>query len=317
MTHMRVEKPGDYTIDYGTETIAVKDTENVTLSGNGCTIENRTLKQPNINLINSENVMIKDMLLYRTRIKAQEFSKNLTVDNVTFVDDHILFDDGHTASISAKTEWHVDNNRIPVPEFEWDYVNISNVWGFRPVTELFYIGSQKAYPHYFKKATLTNVHSYHSGREGGQISCVKDLYIDTMKLVNCGTKNIDVQNNGFQVSNSHGTIKNLTVNGTNNNGVMVFSGGLTFHNLKIDNFPDTGLFIGGAAKRFPDSQLDNSKDLIFYNTEIGEGLNGINVQTDEMKVFFINPKFTGSTANIFHPKSARANVHIIQDCLVS
>lgn len=314
----KVEAPGDYVIPKtGQQVIVVKDTEKVNLIGEGCYIDGTSFKEPNIRLKNSKNVSISGkgssgIVMTSTRIMCQEYSSNLTVENVLFIN-------SHGSCISAKTEHHIDAKRYPdinYSDFEIDYINIENVSSVNASEELIYIGSNKPVHHYIKQVTVKKANASYCGREGAQFSHVKNLYVNELDIFKSGQKNIQYQTNGLQVQDCNGIIRKATINHTKENGLVNMSFGMTYTNLKISNCPLNAIFIGETTKRYPYSPLNTGKPLLFIEPEIDSCKYAFNIQTDEMKVYIINPKIT-NVESVFHPRSARANVEIINEPLLT
>ena len=314
----RITKPGEYQLTNDIHTLTIKETEGVTLLGDANYIYGLDdQKQPDINLIKAENVSIKGvgesgLILNRTRIKAQAYSKNLEVENVTFFNSHI-------SSISAKTEWHVDKGEYFSDQnpwtFFWDYCRIKNVRSYNPVNECFYIGSQKYSldmpPHYFERVEIHDCEFHNSGREFGQVAHVYSLSIKNLSCYNSGRNKEAMQDNGIQVSDCRGLISNVSIDRVEGYGLILFSYDLKFKDIKINNPKRGAIFIGQVNKRFPQSALNTGKPLVFQNLELSNCEYAFDVQTDEMPIYIINPIIHTTVENMFHPNSKRDNVIII------
>lgn len=322
LTTFRITKPGSYKIPAsGVEYLAIKETEKVDLIGDGCVIDGRNLNDPDIDLIMSKDVNImgqgpNGIILLGTRVKAQQFSKNVRVDGVTSI--------GSKKTIfSCKTEFHVDNSdkfsAFNPAEFGWEHFSFTNCHGRNGAAEMFYIGSSQFHrdqkPHMFDRGHISNCSSVNMNREGCQVSHVKWLVIEDCNFINSGINrgmgDMNFQGNGLQIANCQGIIDDVIIDKTSDNGLIMWAFNMTFNNLKVNNIPNCGIFIGNCNNRFPYSPLNDGKPIVFNRPVISNCKYGINVQTDEMDVILINPIFhnCGST---FHPKSAKNNVKILR-----
>lgn len=321
ITDFRITSPGSYMIpDKGIEHLAIKETEKVDLIGNGCIIDGRHLDDPDIDLIMSKDINIlgqgaNGIILLGTRVKAQQFSKNLRIDGITSI--------GAKKTIfSMKTEFHVDKGakfaNCDPNTFGWEHFMITNCHGRNGGAEMFYIGSSQFHrdprPHMFETGHISNCSSINMNREGCQASHVKWLTIQDLTLINSGINrgmgDMKFQGNGLQIANCHGVIDNVTIDKTSDNGLIMWAFNMKVNNLTVNNIPNCGIFIGRCDNRFPYSPLNDGQPLIFNRPILSNCRYGINVQTDEMDVVFINPVFHNCAAK-FHPKSAQNNVKVL------
>ena len=313
--YVKITSPGDYDLTkfYTLNEIVgviVKETENVKLYGKQLYMDGSREKQPDIILIKSKDVdVIGDgLIMKRTRVKAQAFSKNVNVENLVLLN-------SHTSSFSFKTEWHVDKGPMFADQdpssFIWDYANIINCISLYPESECIYIGSQKPEPHYFKRINIIDFYGKGAGRETCQIANVYELLIRNMVAIDSGRNRTWQQCNGVQISNSHGIIDRLTIDQTGDIGLLLFSYGLQFIDLKVSNIPNHGIYIGQVDKRFPGSPMNDGRELVFTRPVIKNCKYGINVRSEEMKVILIDPVFEDCEHD-FHPDSFKNNVEIIR-----